>query len=808
MSGAMIKLVWRAKNEPQNEVQTMMARFIRIICLVACVWFFALPAAAQRDRGELQIEVHDPQGAVLSASGELVSEGNQFHLNFTVGDDGRYAAHDLAFGVYRVSVSHSGFVPTVQLVEIRSMVPQHLSLALGLKPVETQVQVSETETLVDPSRTSAVYTIGSQTIGEQLSPQAGRGVLDVVDAQPGWLEEANGVLHPRGSEYDVQFVVDGLPMTENRSSGFAPPIESSDVESMRVMTAGFPAEYGRKLGGVVEVTSPKNNPAGLHGEFEAEGGSFSTAAGSGALFYSSGGNRFSITGDGFHSGRYLDPPVLQNYTNTGNAGGFSSSYERDFSNSDRLFLTFAQHAVRYEVPNELIQQIPQPPRVVPQRQDSEQKETSGQVHYTHAFSADILLSVAGSVRDASAHLNSNAQSTPVIVSQDRGYREGYARADLAGHHGRHEWKFGVDGIFNPVNENLQYQITAPAQFPDVIQQSFLFSDRRWDLEPSAYVQDQVRFGKWNLSAGLRFDHYGFVVNDSAWSPRLGVSRFISSLNVLIHASYDRVFQTPALENLLLASSPQLDSISALVVRLPVQPARANYYEVGFTKSFSGKLRIDGNVFRRDFSNYSDDDVLLDTGISFPIAFSTAVINGEEIQIAVPRWGRFSGVLSYSNQTGIGQGPITGGLFLGSGAANIPDTSKFPVSQDQRNTVRARVRFQATERLWLATSAEYGSGLPVNLNGPVDQSQINFFLQQYGPAILNQVNFNAGRVRPNFSLDAAAGATLFHKEGRDVTFEIEGHNLTDRVNVLNFASLFSGTAVAPPASVSARLKVGF
>jgi len=27
-------------------------------------------------------------------------------------------------------------------------------------------------------------------------------------------------------------------------------------------------------------------------------------------------------------------------------------------------------------------------------------------------------------------------------------------------------------------------------------------------------------------------------------------------------------------------------------------------------------------------------------------------------------------------------------------------------------------------------------------------------------------------------------------------------------VLNFASLFSGTAVAPPASVSARLKFGF
>jgi hypothetical protein len=779
-----------------------MARFIRIIGLICCVWFFAMSAEAQRDRGELQIEVHDPQGAVLNASGELVSQGNQFHLDFTVGDDGRYAAQDLAFGVYRVSVSHSGFVPTVQLVEIRSMVPQHLSLTLGLKPIETQVQVSETETLVDPSRTSEVYTIGSQTINEQLSPQAGRGVLDVVDAQPGWLQEANGVLHPRGSEYDVQFVVDGLPMTENRSPGFAPPIESSDVESMRVMTAGFPAEYGRKLGGVVEVSSPKNNPAGLHGEFEAEGGSFSTASGSCALFYSSGGNRFSVTGDGFHSDRYLDPPVLQNYTNIGNAGGFSSSYERDFSNGDRLFLTFARHAVRYLVPNELVQQQ------AGQRQDSHQKETSGQVHYTHAFSADVLLSVAGSVRDASAVLNSNAGSTPVIVSQNRGYREGYARADLAGHHGRHEWKFGVDGIFSPVNENLQYQITDPSQFDPATLQNFQFSDRRWDIEPSAYVQDQVRLGKWNLSAGLRFDHYGFVVNESAWSPRLGASRFISSLNLLVHASYDRVFQTPAMENLLLASSPLLDSVSSLVVRLPVRPALANYYEVGFTKSFAGKMRIDGNIFRRDFSNYSDDDVLLETGVSFPIAFSSAEIHGEEIQIAVPRWGRFSGVLSYSNQTGVGQGPITGGLFLGSETANIPDTSKFPVSQDQRNTFRAHVRLQATDRLWLATSAEYGSGLPVNLNGPAGPSQINFFLQQYGPAIVNEVNFNAGRVRPNFSFDAAAGATLFHKEGKDITFEIEGHNLTDKVNVLNFASLFSGTAVAPPASVSARLKVGF
>jgi hypothetical protein len=778
----------------------MKMRFVRrLIGLLGMICLLAGHAAAQRDRGELQIEVHDPQGAALATMGELVSEGNQFHLNFQVGDDGRYVAKDLAFGVYRVTLTLGGFSPSTQLVEIRSIVPQHLSVTLGIKAVETQVEVSDTGTLVDPSRTESVYTIGSQSIDEHVSPQPGRGVYNIVDSQPGWLMEANGVLHPRGSEYDVQFVVDGLPLTQNRSPAFAPPFESSDVESMRIMTAGFPAEYGRKLGGVVEITSPKNTPDGLHGEFDAEGGSFHTGSGHAALFYASGGNRFSISGDGFHAERYLDPPVLSNFTNTGNAGGFSASYERDFSNSDRLFLTFTQNAVRYLVPNELVQQQSG------QRQDSVQKEILGQVRYTHAFSTDVLLNVAGSVRDTTALLSSNPEATPVIVSQDRGYREGYVRTDLAGHRGKHDWKIGADGIFTPVHETLQYEITTPSQFDPGTQQQFQFADRRWDTESSAYVQDQIRLGKWNLSAGLRFDHYAFVVNESAWSPRISVSRFLPSLNLLVHASYDRIFQTPAMENLLLASSPQLDSVSDVVLRIPVQPGRANYYEVGFTKSLRGKLRIDGNIFRREFRNYSDDDTLLDTGISFPIAFASAEVHGEEVQIAMPHWGRFSGFVSYSNQTGVGQGPITGGLFLGDAAAGVADTSKFPVSQDQRNTVRARVRFQATQRLWLATSAEYGSGLPVDVGNAVD---LRMLVAQFGAAIVDQVNFNAGRVRPNFSLDAAAGATVYHKEEKDVMVTVEANNLTNRVNVINFASLFSGTAVGPPRSASISFRLGF
>jgi len=70
------------------------------------------------------------------------------------------------------------------------------------------------------------------------------------------------------------------------------------------------------------------------------------------------------------------------------------------------------------------------------------------------------------------------------------------------------------------------------------------------------------------------------------------------------------------------------------------------------------------------------------------------------------------------------------------------------------------------------------------------------LDQYGSAILSRVNLARGRGRPNFSLDAAAGVEIYHREQRSASFELQATNLTDRLNAINFASLFSGTAVAP------------
>ena len=49
-----------------------------------------------------------------------------------------------------------------------------------------------------------------------------------------------------------------------------------------------------------------------------------------------------------------------------------------------------------------------------------------------------------------------------------------------------------------------------------------------------------------------------------------------------------------------------------------------------------------NVYRRDVRNYADDDQLLNTGVSYPIAFDKSVIYGAEGKISLIRLGNLSG----------------------------------------------------------------------------------------------------------------------------------------------------------------------
>jgi hypothetical protein len=142
-----------------------------VLGLLAPVVLAGRLANAQHARGELRIEVRDPQGAAVPTKAELVSDAKQFRRTFQVGADGPYVIQDLPFGVYRLSVNTEGFAPWSGLVEVRSEVPVRVSVSLGLAAVATQVHVSDSATLVDSSETGAVYRVGRQTLGETIPAQ-------------------------------------------------------------------------------------------------------------------------------------------------------------------------------------------------------------------------------------------------------------------------------------------------------------------------------------------------------------------------------------------------------------------------------------------------------------------------------------------------------------------------------------------------------------------------------------------------------------------------------------------------------------
>lgn len=761
-----------------------------------CALLFALAQFAQNNTGELRITVTGPDSLPLQATVDVASEANQVHDELTTDDRGSLVIKRLPFGRYTVSVASSGFSTFSGLIDIDSTLPTAFPVALAVAPLQAQVEVRAGSTLVDTHSPATVERIGRDTLQTRATSLPGRVLADLVATQPGWLLEANGVLHPRGSEYQTQYVIDGLPMTDNRSPAFAPDMGSDAAESLTILTGGYPAEYGRKLGGVVEVATAQSARLGVHGGLSADAGSFATAGVTGIVEYGWPHTQASVTAAGERTGRYLDPPVEENFTNDGSMRRLAGRLDHDFSVSDRFGGIVRYGRASFDVPNERVQQI------AGQEQRRATRETAGQFSYQHFFPS-AAADVRGMARRLGATLTSNTASIPIAAQQDRGFSEFYLNAAAAVHSGPHEWKVGGDLSSGRAREMFAYQLTDRAFFGPDVPVSFAFDDRRRDVEAALFIEDQLRVPGWTVNAGLRFDTYRFVVNDHAFSPRLGVA-WSPTATLVLRASYDRAFQTPATENLLLASSPAVDVLSDQVARLPVRPSRGDFVQGGISKSLAGAVRMDVTAYRRIARNFADDDVLLNTGISFPIALDRGDISGAEVTVDLPRRGRWSGSAGYALMKGTARLPVTDGLLLGDEAGALVHMAEtLPITQDERHTFRGRAAYQIHAAAWTALAVSYGSGLPFEFTGTRQDATA-----QYGSRIVNRVDFESGRVRPRLSLDASAGLRLRQRDGSALRLQLDVRNLTNRLDVINFAGLFSGTAVAPPRSAAVRLSAEF
>jgi hypothetical protein len=766
--------------------------------------FATFAAFAQAGTGELQLKVTDPAGAGVKTTVLVVSEANQYRASLSTNDRGELQVLRLPFGIYQIDVNQQGFEPASATIQIRSSIPVTLTIQLKLSEVKESVVVSAGNTLINPDQAGSVNQIGRGTVEHRVTSLPGRSLQDLINSQPGWLYEGNAVLHPRGSEYQTQFVFDGIPFTDNLSPSFGIEPGANNVQSMTIYTSGIPAEYGRSLGGVVIVNTLQNPQPGFHGQVVLSGGSYDTAGGFAQGEYGWGANSLGFSANGSMTGHYLNPVVTQNYSNTGTLGDFSGNFQRDLTPSDRVSFLIRHDLARYDLPNEYVQQQ------AGQRQTGDNFDTYGIGVYQHTFSSNAVGTVRGMLRQTSNDFNSNPQSTPVELFQHNWFREGYFKADLDVQHGHQEWKAGVESDNKFLNESFRYHITDPTQYAPSTPIDFSFLGNRPDLEQAFFAEDLIRLGNWTIDAGLRWDHYQLILNRQAVSPRLAVSRYFPKQGVVLHVSYDRIFETPSFQNLLLSSSTAAVGLNTISLQLPVQPSEGNYYEAGLEKVFYNKVRVNANYFRRDLSNYADDDQIGNTTISYPIAFAKAIIYGADAKITLPVWAGFSGYASYSYEVANAWFPVTGGLFLGDNTI-LPASGHFPASQDQRNTVRTRLRYQVTPRFWVAGGLEFDSGLPFDFQCSPSLTLNQCIAGQvatYGQQVVNRINFTRGRIYPTTLLNASAGAHVYESKRAAVDFELDGENLNNVVDVIDFGGLFSGNAIGPGRSVYARLTTTF
>lgn len=219
--------------------------------------------------GDIEGTVTDQSGAALpGVTVEATSPNLQGTRTATTGSDGRYRFVSLPPGQYRVAATLAGMGSAQKNTNVQLDTTATVNLRMRLVTSES-VTVTAAAPLVDTRSTTTGTNYTSKVI-ESL-PVA-RNYADVIRLNPG-VNVDRGETQGRALALTVygatsvenQFIIDGVNTT-NVIKGFqGKAINSEFIQEVEVKTGGYQAEYGRALGGVINVITKSGGNA-FHGD--------------------------------------------------------------------------------------------------------------------------------------------------------------------------------------------------------------------------------------------------------------------------------------------------------------------------------------------------------------------------------------------------------------------------------------------------------------------------------------------------------------------------------------------------------------
>jgi hypothetical protein len=243
--------------------------------LFACTALGALllgmaPAAlAQSVSGTILGSVTDPTGAVISnAKVTLVNEGTGLSRTVTTDTNGEYVAPSLPTGRYTVMSEITGF-KTLTMSNIELGVDQRVRIDLKLEvgAMTESVSITAETPLLQTSSSELGTTVGDEQI--EALPLNGRNFVNLTRTVPGVLRgipganiDGAGSLAWRASASfsangqrarDNNFMLDGVDNNETwlQTVVIFPSVDALD--EFKLQTSTYSAEFGRSLGGVVNL---------------------------------------------------------------------------------------------------------------------------------------------------------------------------------------------------------------------------------------------------------------------------------------------------------------------------------------------------------------------------------------------------------------------------------------------------------------------------------------------------------------------------------------------------------------------------
>ena len=217
-------------------------------------------------------------------------------------------------------------------------------------------------------------------------------------------------------------------------------------------------------------------------------------------------------------------------------------------------------------------------------------------------------------------------------------------------------------------------------------------------------------GNWTFNIGFRLDRYDGLVSSNGPQPRAGIAYNIKKTGTVLRAAYSRTFETPFNENLLLSSATGIGGLASNVfgsTAVPIAPGFRNQFNTGLQQAIGKYLLVDADYFWKYTHNAYDFSTLLNTTITFPIAWHNSKNDGVTGRVSTINLNGFQAYWTFGHTRARYFPPEDGGL-IPQGAPLAAGV--FRIDHDQAFQSTINLRYQRPKNAeWIAFTDRFDSG---------------------------------------------------------------------------------------------------